>query len=77
MGESEGIEYELKLTRELRDWLSRMVGWDNWRFEEVADEFDHHWHAYDKAKEGQPVGLKFWFSDKRDAATTKLVWDNR
>lgn len=69
--------HELKLSDDFKSWLNKNVGWDNWQFDEVADKFPYHWHAYDDAKAGIPVGLRFWFADKSDAALAKLTWHQK
>lgn len=74
-GESDGVELELKLHDDLHNWLRRNGNRDGWHFEKVAEPFEHHWYAYDKAKAGQPVALEFWFGDKAIAALAKLMWD--
>lgn len=75
-GETDSIEYELKFKDDLKNWLRQYANRDGWRFEEVADEYECHWWAYDDAKAGIPVGLRFWFGDPDIAVLAKLTWNN-
>lgn len=67
-------ENVLMFTPEFKQWMRENIGNENWMFEKVTEPLLHHWKAYDRAKEGIPTRLLFWFADKRDAAYAKLRW---
>ena len=74
-GDRHAPQLELKFREDIATWLRQIAQRDGYHFEGVVERLQYHWHAYERAKEGTPVALKFWFGDPAIAALFKLTWD--